>query len=168
MAAERRIEKLQRGHQIDDFDCGQDALNSFLKRYALQAQQGGASRTYLALEAQTVIGFYSLAVGQIEHDQAPERLIKGQARHPVPVMIMARMAVGLKRQGQGIGAELLQDAMLRTLAAADIAGIRALAVHAKNDAARAFYEQFDFQPSRTDPNHLHLLLKDIRASNGSR
>lgn len=163
-----RIEKLRRDHAIDAFDCGENSLNRFLQRHALQSQQAGASQTYLAINGAVVEGFHSLAVGQLEDANAAERLTKGQARHPVPVMILARLAVSLERQGQGLGTDLLQDAMRRTVAAADIAGIRALTVHAKTDAARAFYEKFDFSRLPTDPNHLFLLLKDLRASLGTR
>ena len=163
-----RIEKLRRDHPVDAFDCGEEALNRFLQRHALQSQQAGASQTYLVMNGVTVEGFHSLGVGQLEYEDAAERLIKGQARHPVPVMILARLAVSLERQGQGFGTDLLHDAMLRTLAAADIAGIRALTVHAKTDAARAFYEKFDFSRLPTDPNHLFLLLKDMRVSLGTR
>jgi GNAT superfamily N-acetyltransferase len=168
MTSGLRIEKLRRDHPVDAFDCGREALNRFLKRHALQSQQAGSSQTYLAMNGAIVEGFHSLAVGQLEYVNAPERLTKGQARHPVPVMILARLAVSLEQQGQGFGTDLLQDAMLRTLAAADIAGIRALTVHAKTEAARAFYQRFDFSPLPTDPSHLFILLKDIRASREAR
>jgi len=96
-------------------------------------------------------------------DDAPERLKKGLARHPVPIMLLARLAIAASWHGQGLGSGLLKDAMLRTLQAAEIAGIRAFAVHAKDHAARAFYERFDFVPSPSDPYHLFRLLKDVRA-----
>jgi GNAT superfamily N-acetyltransferase len=159
-----RIENLHRAHAVDAFDCGREALNRFLIRYALQNQQAGASQTYVALAEQDVIGYYTLVVGQVEYDGAPVRLTKGLARHPVPIMLLARLAVATNWQGKGVGAGLLKDAMLRTLQAADIAGIRAFAVHAKDHEARAFYERFDFIPSPSDPYHLFRLLKDIRAS----
>jgi len=158
-----RIEKLERSHAIDAFDCGREALNRFLIRYAIQNQQAGASQTYVALVEQEVVGYYTLVVGQVEYNDAPERLTKGLARHPVPIMLLARLAVSIASQGKSIGAGLLKDAMLRTLQAADIAGIRAFAVHAKDDEAKAFYEHFDFIASPTDPYHLFRLLKDIRA-----
>jgi GNAT superfamily N-acetyltransferase len=101
-------------------------------------------------------------VGDVEYTNAPDRLTKGLARHPVPIMLFARLAVATSWQGKGLGAGLLKDSMLRTLQAADIAGIRAFAVHAKDEEARAFYEHFDFVPSPTDPYHLFRLLKDIR------
>ncbi|MEK7407498.1 MAG: GNAT family N-acetyltransferase [Acidobacteriota bacterium] len=158
-----RIEKLQRWHAVEGFDCGREALNRFLIRYALQNEQAGASRTYVALAGAEVVGYYTLVVGQVEYGGAPERLKKGLARHPVPIMLLARLAVATHRQGKGLGSWLLKDAMLRTLQAADIAGIRAFAVHAKDDEAKAFYERFDFSASPSDPHHLFRLLKDIRA-----
>lgn len=158
-----RIEKLRRDHAVEGFDCGKAALNRFLERHALQSQQAGATTTYLALQGDEVVGFYSLSVGQVEYADAPERLTKGLARHPVPVMLLARMAVASGHQGRKLGAGLLKDAMLRTLQASEIAGIRAFVVHAKDDEARAFYERFDFVASPTDAYHLVLLLKDVRA-----
>jgi GNAT superfamily N-acetyltransferase len=133
-----------------------------LIRFALQNQQGGASLTYLALAGERIAGFYTLAVGQVEYDDAPPCLTKGLAHHPVPIMLLARLAIATDWQGKGLGAGLLKDAMLRTLQAAEIAGIRAFAVHAKDDQARAFSEHFDFVPSPADPYHLFRLLKDLR------
>lgn len=95
-------------------------------------------------------------------ESASERLTKGPARHPVPVMLLARLGADMNWRGKGIGAGLLRDAILRTLQAADIAAVRALAVHAKNEAARSFYERFDFEPSPTDSLHLFALIKDLK------
>jgi GNAT superfamily N-acetyltransferase len=156
------IEKLQRSHPIDAFDCGREALNRFLIRFAFQNQQAGASQTYVALAEGEIVGYYTLVVGQVDHDDAPERLTKGLARYPVPIMLLARLAIANSWQGKGLGAGLLKDAMLRTLQAAEIAGIRAFAVHAKDDEARAFDEHLDFVPSPSDPYHLFRPLKDIR------
>lgn len=158
----RRIEKLQPHHAVEMFDCGEDALNRFLQKHALQNQHSGGSQTYVGLAAETLVGYYALAVGSVEQDHAPERIKKGIARYSIPIMLLARLAVDLHWQRQGVGAGLLKDAMLRTLQAADIAGIRALVVHAKDTGARTFYERFDFLPSPTDPLHLFLLLKDVR------
>src|SRR5229473_1371859 len=157
-----RIEKLRREHHVDQFDCGQDALNRFLARYAFQNQHAEASQTYVALVNDDVVGFYTLVVAHVEYDDAPQRLGKGLAKYPIPLMLLARLAVATSWQGKGLGSGLLKDAMLRTLYAAEIAGIRALAVHAKDDDARAFYERFDFAASPSDPYHLFRLLKDIR------
>ena len=149
-------------HAVDGFDCGKEPLNRYLIKYAFQNQQAGASTTYVALLVEEIVGFYTLVVGQVEYDDAPERLRKGLARHPVPLMLLARMGIATGWQGKGLGSGLLKDALLRTLAAADIAGIRAFAVHAKDDAARSFYERFDFIQSPSDPYHLFLLLRDVR------
>jgi GNAT superfamily N-acetyltransferase len=158
----RRIEKLRADHTLDAFDCQREELNRYLQRYAWQNQQAGAAQTYLGLIDDAVIGYYTLAVGHLVREEAPERLTKGLARHPVPIMLLARLAVDHRWQGQGVGKALLKDAMRRTLQAADIAGIRAVAVHVKDDDARRFYLKFDFIPSPTDPMHLFILLKDVR------
>lgn len=157
-----RIEKLHRGHAVEGFDCGREPLNRFLVRYALANQQANASQTYTALSGDTVIGFYTLVVGEIAQEEAPERLAKGLARHPIPVMILARLAVSQAWQGKRVGAGLMKDAIARTLQAADIAGIRAFVVHAKDDDVRAFYEHFGFVSSPTDPRHLYALIKDLQ------
>jgi GNAT superfamily N-acetyltransferase len=157
-----KIEKLQRSHKIDAFDCGQEALNRFLSRHALQNQQAEASQTYIALADEKVVGYYTLVVGEVAFESTHERLTKGLARHPVPIMLLARLAIETSWQGKGLGSGLLKDAMQRTMQAADIAGIRAFAVHAKDDEAKSFYEHFGFTPLPSDPYHLFRLLKDLR------
>ena len=157
-----RIEKLRRDHDLSGFSCGRPELDRFLHRHALGGQQANASQTYLGLAGTAVVGFHTLVVGQVTHAEAPERITKGLARYPVPVMLLARLAVASHWQGRGLGAGLLKDAMRRTLQAAEIGGIRAFVTHAKDDAARRFYERFGFAPSPTDPLHLFVLLKDIR------
>jgi len=156
------IEKLGSGHNLDDFDCGSQALNRFLVRFALTSQQASSSQTYVGMADRVIAGFYTLAVGQVNYEDSPPRLTKGLAQHPIPIMLLARLAVSIDWQTRGIGAGLLKDAMRRTMQAADIAGIRAIAAHAKDDAARQFYTHFNFIPSPTDPYHLFLLLKDVR------
>lgn len=163
MSTALRIEKLRREHAVEGFDCGQEPLNRFLIRHALQSQRAGAAQTYLSLGNDTVVGFYTLVVGEIAYDDAADRLKKGLARHPVPVMVLARLAVSTIWQGRGLGAGLLKDAILRTLQAAEIAGIRAIVAHAKDDAARRFYERFEFTSSPTDPLHMSVLLNDLVA-----
>src|SRR5579863_3138826 len=115
------IEKLRSDHIVEGFDCGKDPLNRFLILHALQNQLSNASQTYVASEERRVIGYHTLVVGQIEYDRAPERLKKGLARYPVPLIVLARLAIRVDRQGQGLGIGLLKDALLRTLQAADIA-----------------------------------------------
>jgi GNAT superfamily N-acetyltransferase len=155
------IEKLRRHHAVETFTCGDAALDRFLQRFALLNQQANASQTYVALDHQQIVGFYTLVVGEVAYEAAAGRLAKGLTRHPVPVVILARLATSRERQGQGIGAGLLKDAVLRTLQAASIAGIRALLVHAKDEKVAAFYAKFDFAPSPTDPLHLFALIKDL-------
>lgn len=156
------IEKLDPSHDVAPFDCGELALNRYLTLHALSNQKAGSATTYIALEEGNVIGYYSLAVGSVIHSAAPDRVTKGLAKYPVPVMLLARLAVDLSVQSQGVGRGLLKDALLRTAQASDIAGIRALLVHAKDRRAKHWYQQFDFEESPTDPLHLYLLLKDIR------
>ena len=158
-----RIEKLNATHNVAPFKCGKALLDDFLKRFALTNQNADSARTYVACQGTTVIAYYSLAVGAVEHSNAPRRIGTGLAQHPIPVMIFARLAVDRTEQRQGLGKALLKDALLKTAAAADIAGIRALLVHAKDDEARAWYEAWEFEPSPMDPRHLFLLMKDLRA-----
>ncbi len=156
------IAKLRLEHNTESFECGYGELNRFLKSFALASQQANSAQTYVATRGNAVIGYYSLAVGAVEREGAPERVTKGLARHLVPVMVLARLAVDVQEQGKGIGQGLLKDALLRTAQAADIAGIRALFVVAKDDSAKAFYEHFNFDPSPTTPYQLFLVMKDLK------
>ena len=137
-----------------------------MQRFALVNQKANSAQTYVSCMGDVVVGFYSLAVGSVDADVMPSRVLKGLARHPVPVMILARLAVEKEQQRKGLGQALLKDALLRTAQAADIAGIRCLLVHAKDDAARKWYESWEFEPSPTDPYHLFLLLKDLKGMLG--
>lgn len=157
------VSKLQATDAVDAFDCGQPALNHFLQRYALINQKANSAQTYVCRSPGGVAGFYSLSVGSVSPEAAPARVIKGLARHPVPVMILARLAVDLGYQRQGLGQALLKNALLRTAQAADIAGVRALLVHAKDEAARQWYASWEFESSPTDALHLFLMVKDLKA-----
>lgn len=155
---------LQKDDPVTGFDCGKEALNTFLERFAIQSQQSQSAKTYVSLTGSgELAGYYTLAYGSVEHEDAPPRTRKGLAKHPVPVMILARLAVARKFRGAGLGRHLLRDALLRTIQAADIAGLRAVVVHAKDDEARRFYEHYRFEPFPSDPLKLALLLKDLRA-----
>ena len=158
----RRVEKLRRDHPVEGFDCGREERTRYLARYPWQNQQAGAAHTYVGIAGETIVGYHTLAVGQVILEDAPDRLKEGLAKHPRPIMLLARLATDRRWQGRGVGKALLQDAMQRTLQAADIAGIRALAVHAKDEEARRFYEHFDFVASPADPMHLFVLPKDVR------
>jgi len=157
------ILKLTAQDHFDDFTCGRPELDLYLKRYALMNQQSGSAATYVLKEGAAAVGYYSLAVGSVEHKSAPPRIVKGLAKHPIPVMLLARLAVASKFQRQGRGKILLKDALIRTTQAGDIAGIRALLVHAQDDEARNWYLAQGLYPSPTDPLHLFILLKDVAA-----
>lgn len=152
-------------HDLAAFDCGVPALNEYLKKFALQNQRGQSARTCVAARGESGVG-YTLAAAAARREETPARVAKGLAAHPVPVILLARLAVDVREKGKGIGAGLLKDALLRVVQAADIVGCRAVMVHANDDAARAFYQRFGFEPSPADPFRLFLLLKDIKASLG--
>ena len=158
-------EPLARRHVVNDFDCGEPALDDWLKRHARQAQAAGSSRTFVTTtDGATVVGYYALAAAQVEPNEATTRLLKGEPKsRAVPAVLLARLAVDQRHQDGGVGRALLQDAVLRTLQAADSIGVRALLIHAKSEKARAWYEHYGFEPSPTDPLHLMLLTKDLRA-----
>jgi len=155
---------LARSHDRSVFDCGVPALNEYLNRYALQNQKKNAARTYVATRGNRVVGYYTLAYGSVASDEAPRSVKSGLAKHPIPVILLARLAVDLTARGQGLGAALLRDALLRTLQAVEIAGLRAMIVHAKDDNAKGFYEKFGFAPSPIDSYHLFLKTEDILKS----
>ena len=159
-------EPLTPDHILDDFDCGSVSLNSWLLEHARQAGAGGSARTYVVVDAEQgrVVGYHALAAAAIAPADATARARRGQPRHAIPAVLLARLAVDLTVQRPGIGALLLRDAMLRALSASDRIGARLLLVHALHDEARRFYLRWGFEPSPTDPLNLQLLFKDIRAS----
>ena len=157
------ITKLALAHDSSSFDCGNEALNRFIKLYALAGQRSGISQTYVATGGSEIAGYHTIVVGQVTHEGAPERLAKGVPRHPIPVIILARLAVDRDHQGSGLGAALVADAMRRVLQAADIAGVRAMLVQAKDEHAQRFYQHLGFEPFPGQPLMLYRLLKDIRA-----
>ncbi len=154
---------LTKDHDRNSFDCGVVALNNYIKKYALQNQKKHAARTYVATRGNRIVGYYSLAYGSVSLEEAPQSVKSRLPRHPIPVILLARLAVDSTEQSSGLGAALLKDALLRTIQAAEIAGLRAMLVHAKDDAARRFYEKFGFEPSPIDAYHLFLRLSDILA-----
>lgn len=168
MTASLRIEKLNRTHPVERFTCGQSELDRFLIRHALQAQQANSSQTYVAVNNGEIVGFYTIVAGEVRHADAPERVVKGMPRHPIPLLVLARLAVHSEAQGQGIGAGLLLDALGRTMQVADVIGVRALVVHAKDERAISFYRHFGFVSSPTDPRHMFMIVKDIRLAAGQK
>lgn len=156
---------LERKHPRKLFDCGDVVLNDWLTRYSIQTQKKGASRTYVCLDADgTIAGFYSLVYGHVFHSEATFTVAKGMPRHPIPVLLISRLAVSLTHQGLGIGRSLLRDAVERAISASEIAGLRAVVVHAKSEAVALFYQRFGFSPSEEDPLLLMISLKDAVAA----
>lgn len=152
-------EILTDAHALGAFSSGDEELDVWLRTRALRNQTTGASRTYVLCANTEIVAYYALAVGSVMQITAPGR-IRRNMPDPIPVMILARLAVGKRWQGQGLGKALVRDAVLRTLQAADIAGIRALLVHAISAEAKRFYEKLGFQPSPLDPMTLMATLKD--------
>ena len=155
-------ELLISNHDTASFDCGKAPLNQLLQRYALANQANGSARTFVTFAGAKISGYYSLAAASAEYAAAPARISKGLARHPIPVLLLARLAVDQGAQGQGVGRSLLQSALSKYLQAADVIGCRALMVHAIDESAIGFYQGYGFEPSPVDAAHLYLLTKDIR------
>jgi GNAT superfamily N-acetyltransferase len=159
-------EPLGPDHVLEGFDCGQASLNVWLSRYARQAAAAGSPRTYVIVDAHQgrVVGYHALTAAALEREGATARVIKGMPRYPIPVVLLARLVVDRSVGGRGLGAWLLRDAMMRTLAAAETIGVRALLVHAIDEDAGSFYRHHGLEPSPTDPLHLMILIKDIAAA----
>jgi GNAT superfamily N-acetyltransferase len=153
---------LDANHLLDGFDCGRPALNEWLIRHARQAQASGSAKTYVVVEGARMSGYFSLTVGQADVLEAPLRIRKGMGSYPIPVVILARLAVSLQDQGRGIGVGMLQEAIRRAVAISDQAGVRALLTHPIDDQASRFYQRFGFERSPIREQQLLLLLKDAR------
>ena len=153
---------LAANHGLDGFDCGKPALNDWLLRHARQAQASGSAKTWVVADTDRVCGYFSLTVGQADTLDVPERVRKGMGPYPIPVVILARLAVSLQDQGKGIGVGMLQEAIRRTVAIADQAGVRALLTHPIDDPAARFYQRFGFEPSPMREQQWLLRLKDAR------
>jgi GNAT superfamily N-acetyltransferase len=143
-------EKLSPAHNLSDFDSGEPVLDDWLRRRALHNEASGASRTFVVCIGKTVVGYYTLAVGAVAHVEAPGR-VRRNMPDPLPVMVIGRLAVDKSLQRRSIGKGLLRDAVLRTVQASEIAGIRAILVHAISEPAKRFYEGCGFIASPIDP-----------------
>lgn len=158
----RGPEPLGLQHRLDSFDCGKPALNDWLLRHARQSQGSGSAKTFVVTDDDRVAGYFGLTVGQVDTLDAPERIRKGMGQYPLPVVILARLAVTRQDQGRGVGLGLLQDAIRRTMLIAEHAGIRAMLTHPIDEEAARFYTCFGFVPSPLREQQLLLLLKDAR------
>lgn len=150
---------LAAAHKLDAFDCGEPSLNDWLKRRALANHLNGASRTFVVADAEhRVFGYYALSAGGVAHREATGA-VRRNMPDPVPVMVLARLAVDLRAQGMATGAALLQDAVLRVQTIAQNVGVRALLVHALHERAKRFYERYGFQESPIQPMTLMLQIR---------
>jgi GNAT superfamily N-acetyltransferase len=162
-------EPLRAGHILEGFDCGRESLNVWLLKHAgaaAAAAAAGLARTYVSVDADQnrVVGYHALTAASVERQATTARVIKGMPRYPVPVVLLARLAVDTSVSRRGLGAWLLRDAMTRTVAASETIGVRAMLVHAIDENARRFYVGHGLEPSRTDPLHLMILVKDMVAA----
>ena len=153
------VEKLSRRHDVSRFKCGENSLDHFLSRYALKNSSDDLAQTYVVHREKMVLGYYTLVYGNISLEEAAKPIIEGiTSRYPVPVMLLARWAVDKKEQGKGVGKALLKDAFLRTLQAAEIAGLRAMLVDAINDRMAQYYQNLGFSEC---PKNLRKLMMPI-------
>lgn len=160
------VELLASNHDVAEFDCGKHpSLTQWLKRFARMNQASGDTRTYIVHRESTVVGYFSLAPGSISRKEATVRASKS-APEPIPIVLLARLAVDKREQGQGLGSALLKDALQRAYAGAEIIGGRAILVHAIDADAATFYRKHGFESCPGFELHLMLLMKDVRASLG--
>ena len=154
------------GHDTADFDCGNELLNRWLSRRAGQSDRRDAARTFVIAGGRgAVLGYYTLVAGQLEHEHATAAVRKGQSPHfPIPIALLARLAVDRRQQGQGIGAALLRDALSRVQVASAEVAVRAVVVHAIDDRAAAFYRRFGFRALASQPRTLMVTLSELRAA----
>ena len=152
-------ERLNADHDLTQFSCGEPTLDHWLRNRALQNEKTGASRTYVVCAGSCVVGYYALAAGAVAHTEATSRA-KRNMPDPVPVILIGRLAIDSRFQSRGIGADLLRDAVLRTLQAAEIAGIRAILVSAISVGAKRFYEKYGFIASPANPQTLMITVTE--------
>jgi GNAT superfamily N-acetyltransferase len=147
------------------FDCEVEPLNDYLKKYALQNQKKDAARTYVLTNADNqIIGYYTLVFGSVSIEETTHEISVGLGKYPIPVILLARLAIDKSEKGKGLGKALMRDALLRAVRASEIAGLRAFLVHAKDKSAKAFYEKLGFEHSPHNELHLFMKMSDIRAS----
>lgn len=158
-------ELLAKHHDANKFDCGNKDLNDFLKKYARQNIKKDASKTFVTclIETNTVVGYYTLVTGSVNHKEAPEKIKKGMSKHPIPIILIAKLATDNNYQGKGLGKNLLKDALFRTVQVSNHIGVRAIHVNAKDESAAIFYKKYDFIESPIDEFSLFILMKDIKA-----
>jgi GNAT superfamily N-acetyltransferase len=156
-------EPLTAEHALGGFDSGVSSLDEWLRRRALQNQASGASRTFVVCDAGGVVGYYALAASAVAPDAAPGRFRRNMP-DPIPVVVLARLAIARDQQGRGMGRAMFQDAANRVIHAAGTIGIRGLLVHAISEEAKAFYVRLGLDPSPLEPMTLMTTLADLKAT----
>ena len=147
------------------FDCEVEPLNEYLKKYALQNQKKDAARTYVVTtEENRIVGYYTLVFGSVSQAETTAEISAGLGKYPIPIILLARLAIDASEKGKGLGKALVRDALIRAIRASEIAGLRAVLVHAKDEAAKNFYQKLGFQPAPHNEFHLFMKMSDIRAS----
>ncbi|MCB0262301.1 MAG: GNAT family N-acetyltransferase [Calditrichaeota bacterium] len=158
------FELLDKKHRRNNFDCGNEALNQFIKSFALQNQKKQVSNTFVAFypdAPNTILGYYSVSSGSLKYDDLPEEIQKKLPKYPIPMILMGRLAVDVSTQGQGIGQKLLMDAFRRAFFAAKEIAAAAVVVNAKDEKAKAFYQKYGFRELTNDPLTLFITMKEI-------
>jgi predicted N-acetyltransferase YhbS len=156
---------LSKAHNRTSFDCEVEPLNEYLQKYALQNQKKDAARTYVVINDENeILGFYTLAFGSISREESIEDVSAGLGKYPIPVILLARLAVDKTQKGKGLGKALLRDALSKSLQASEIAGLRAFLIHAKDKSAKNFYQKYGFIPSPENELHLMQTIRNIRVS----
>jgi GNAT superfamily N-acetyltransferase len=156
-------QRISRQHIIENFDCGETSLNDWLKKRALKNDLADASRTYVVCCEDTVVAYYSLHLGCIQHSEAV-RKIKRNMPDPIPTIVLGRLAVDKLHQGKGLARALIKDLFLRAIQVSELAGTKAVLVKALDDKVTAFYQSFGFVQSKSDPLLLMKAIAEIRAS----
>lgn len=158
----RPPEPLVATHDAAGFACGVESLDVWLRQRALRNQTTGASRTYVVCEGPQVVAYYALATSAVALVQATGRFRRNMP-DPIPVVLLARLAVDARWAGHGLARALVRDACQRVLQAGDLIGVRGIVVQAVSDRAREFYQHVGFEPSKHDPMLLMVTLADVRA-----
>jgi GNAT superfamily N-acetyltransferase len=164
-----RLVLLDETHDVSGFDSGKPPLDRWLRDHALASQKGDLARTFALVEnpdlrGGRIVGYFSLVMGHVRQEDAPRKLVRGTPRYPIGMVLLARLAVDRSYQGQGLGAELLRLALIRSLSAGDVAAARLIGVDALDDDAEAFYRRWGFISLPESPHRLYRRLKDVRQS----
>jgi predicted N-acetyltransferase YhbS len=155
--------RIQATHATANFDCGLPALNEWLQKHAWSSERSNATRTFVVLEGNEIIAYYSVCFGSVKSAEAPARMSQGQGQYDIGVLVLARLAVSKNWQGRGLGAGLLKEALMKAVSALEYGGLRGVLVHAKDDEGANFYQRFQFERFSEHPLTLSLLMKDIKA-----